>query len=145
MDTICGANCEKCAFRNTCKGCAATCGRPFGGDCVAAEYIKAHGKEKYGEFKSALLGEINALLRTNGFPEAEALHELAGSNVNLEYPISGETSVKMLDSKRIYLGCQVTTSDPGICCGVVADLGFILLSRYRENGSEPELILYKKR
>ena len=145
MDTICGANCEKCSFKNTCKGCTATCGKPFGGACVAAEYIKAEGKEKYAEFKKALLSEINSLLRTNGLPKANSLHELAGAYVNLDYPISGETSVKMLDSKRIYLGCQVTAADPGLCYGVVADTDFILLSRYRENGADPELILYKKR
>ncbi len=145
MDTICGANCEKCGFKNTCKGCKATCGRPFGGACVAAEYIKSHGKEKYAEFKKALLQEINALLRMFELPEADALHELAGSYVNLEYPISGDTAVRMLDSKRIYLGCQIAAAEPGICFGVVADTGFILLSRYRENGTEPELIFYKKR
>ncbi len=144
MDTICGANCEKCSFRSNCKGCAATCGRPFGGDCVAAEYIKAEGKEKYILFKQALLSEINGLLKTNGIPEADALHELVGSYVNLEYPISGETSVRMLDNKRVYLGCQID-SGQGICYGVVADTGFILICRYGENGADPELILYKKR
>ena len=145
MDTICGANCEKCSFRSTCKGCAATCGRPFGGACVAAEYIKAEGKEKYAEFKKLLLSETNGLLRDYGLPEADALHELAGAYVNLEYPISGEASVKMLDDKRIYLGCQVAAADPGLCYGVVADTGFLLLYRYRANGTEPELILYRKR
>ena len=145
METICGANCERCSFKSSCRGCAATCGKPFGGDCVAAEYIKAQGKEKYTQFKTALLKEINALLKAYSIPEADALHELPGSFVNLEYPISGDASVKMLDDKRVYLGCQVTAAEPGVCYGAVADTGFILLSRYREGGSDPELILYKKR
>ena len=36
-DAICGANCAGCSFREGCAGCAATCGRPFGGACVAAD------------------------------------------------------------------------------------------------------------
>ena len=51
----------------------------------------------------------------------------------------------MLDSKRIYLGCQVTAAEPGFSFGVVADAGFILISRYRDQGADPELILYQKR
>ena len=54
MKTICGADCGKCPFREECRGCAATCGRPFGGTCVTAEYIKAGGVEKYREFKQVL-------------------------------------------------------------------------------------------
>ena len=41
--SICGANCEKCSFMDSCRGCAATRGRPFGGACIAAEYIKTGG------------------------------------------------------------------------------------------------------
>ena len=58
MDTICGAKCEGCNFRNACHGCSETCGRPFGGTCIAAEIIKACGKEKYADFKRNLLNEI---------------------------------------------------------------------------------------
>ena len=123
----------------------ATCGRPFGGTCIAAEYIKLSGREKYAEFKSGLLAEVNALLRENGIPEADGLFELAGAFVNLEYPIPSGKAVKMLDDTKIYLGCQIELADMGICCGAVADTGFILISRYSVNGSEPELVAYKKR
>ena len=145
MDTICGANCEKCHFAEHCHGCAATGGRPFGGTCVAAEYIKLGGREKYAAFKQGLLDEINALLRENGIPEAEALYELAGSFVNLAYPMPSGESVKLLDDKKVYLGTQIELADLDECCGVVADMGFILVCRYGENGANPELIAYKKR
>ena len=36
-------------------------------------------------------------------------------------------------------------ADMGVCYGVAADAGFILICSYSVNGSEPELILYKKR
>ena len=51
MSTICGADCGKCSFKDSCKGCEKTCGRPFGGSCVAAEYIRTGGKEAYLELK----------------------------------------------------------------------------------------------
>jgi len=92
-----------------------------------------------------LLGEINALLAQEGIGPADGLFELAGAYVNLEYPMPGGEKVKLLNDKNIYLGAQLECADQGICCGVVADTGFILLCRYSVNGSEPELILYKKR
>ena len=81
MDTICGANCDKCSYHDNCRGCGATCGKPFGGTCIAAEYIKVGGKEKYAEFKEILLKEINTLLRANGIPVAEGLCELPGAYI----------------------------------------------------------------
>ena len=147
MNTICGADCDKCSFnfKDSCRGCAATCGRPFGGSCIAAEYIKAGGKEKYSEFKQMLLREVNSLLEANGIPKAENLNELPGAFVNLAYPIPSGKAVKFLDDTKIYLGTQIEFGDMGVCFGVVADTGFILICSYSVNGSEPELIAYKKR
>jgi hypothetical protein len=145
MSTICGANCEKCNFKDDCKGCEATCGMPFGGKCIAAEYIKAGGKDAYEEFKKKLLAEINLLLKAEGIPQTDALYELPGEFVNLEYPIPSGQTVKLLDDKKVYLGCQIEFADMGVCYGVVADTGFILICSYSVNGSEPEIVMYKKR
>lgn len=145
MNSICGADCGSCNFKSDCKGCAETCGKPFGGTCIAAEYIKVGGKEKYCEFKNILLGEVNSLLSENGLPAAENLTELAGSFVNLPYPIPSGKTVKFLDDSKVYLGTQIEFADMGVCFGVVADTSFILVCRYSVDGSEPELIAYKKR
>lgn len=145
METICGANCSECKLKEECKGCKATCGKPFGGTCVAAEYIKFGGKEQYATFKMELLNEVNDLLKANNIPAAEQLYELAGSFVNLPYPLPSGKVVQMLDDKKIYLGAQIEFADMGICYGVVADTTFILVCSYSVNGSEPELITYKKR
>ena len=145
MNTICGANCDECVSRESCPGCAATCGRPFGGDCVAAEYIKQNGKEKYDQFKKGTLEELNALLAKNGIPEAEALYELCGAFVDLAYPLPNGESVSFLDKKNIYLVTQIDSGEEGICYGAVAGTSFILVSRYKADGADPELILYKKR
>ena len=144
-ETICGAKCDNCNFKDSCGGCEKTCGKPFGGACVAAEYIKVGGKERYADFKRKLLAEINLLLKANGISEADALYELPGAFVNLEYPLPSGKTAKLLDDTKIYLGCQIEFANVGICYGVVADTNFILICSYSVNGSEQELIIYKKR
>ena len=145
MESICGADCAVCTFKEGCRGCKATCGRPFGGACVAAEYIKLGGMEKYREFKQILLEEVNALLRVNELPAADALCELPGAFVNLSYPLPNGRTEKLLDDKNIYLGTQIEFADRGVCYGVVADTTFILICSYSVDGSEPELVAYRKR
>lgn len=51
MDNYCGANCGSCPNKQNCRGCKNTCGSPFGGKCIAAEYIKANGADAYKQFK----------------------------------------------------------------------------------------------
>lgn len=145
MKSYCNADCGNCGFKDNCKGCEATCGSPFGGKCVAAEYIKAGGIDKYDEFKESLRLEINELLASNDIPVTDALYELSGGYVNLAYPLPSGCEVKFLDDKNIYLGCQIDCADLDACFGVVADSTFILVCRYGENGSNPELITYKRR
>ena len=145
MSSICGANCSECNLKSECAGCEKTCGKPFGGRCIAAEYIKVGGVDSYNAFKEKLLSEINSLLKSEGLPAAEMLYELAGQFVNLEYTLPSGETVKLLDDKSIYLGCQIEFADLGACYGVVADAGFILISSYSVDGSEPEIVLYKRR
>ena len=145
MSTICGADCEQCTFKCNCHGCENTCGRPFGGDCIAAGYIKVGGVESYAEFKRGLTDEINVFLTSLGIRTTDALYELPGMYVNLTYRLPSGESVRFLDDNKIYLGCQIEFSDCGVCYGVVADTTFILVCSYSMNGSNPELIAYKKR
>ena len=109
------------------------------------EYIRAGGGEQYAAFRARVLEEINALLSARGLHAAETLYELPGAVVNLAYPTPGGSAVRLLDDRNIYLGCQIEFADLGVCYGVVADTGFILICSYSVNGSEPELIAYQKR
>ena len=145
MDTYCGAVCEGCTFRDKCKGCVKTCGSPFGGCCAAAEYIKVGGKAAYEEFKKQLKGEVNNLLKAEGLPAAENLCEIVGEYVNLEYQLPNGKKDKFLNDKNIYLCTQIEIPDAGICCGVAADTTFILICTYGKDGSDPEIVLYKRR
>lgn len=143
--TYCGADCERCPSKSDCMGCAATGGSPFGGRCVAAEYIKLGGMDAYRQFKRMLLGEVTTLLTQEGIGAVDGLCELVGEYVNLAYTMPSGETVKLLNDRNIYLGAQVEFADRGVCYGVVADTGFLLICQYSVDGSEPELIVYKKR
>lgn len=95
--------------------------------------------------KNNLLVEINSFLGTLGIPNADALYELSGEFVNLPYTLPSGNNVQFLDDQKIYLGAQIEFADMSICYGVVADANFILVSNYSANGSQPELVAYKKR
>lgn len=145
MNTYCGANCEECPSKAACRGCVETGDSPFGGRCVAAEYIKAVGLEAYQQFKQKLLNEVNALLLAEGLGTAGGLVELVGRYVNLPYALPSGQRVKLLNDNDIYLGALMELKDLGLRCGVVADAGFILICRFGQDGGEPELVAYRKR
>lgn len=145
MHGLCGADCGSCAAREDCHGCRETCGSPFGGRCVAAEWIRIGGVASYQTFRAELLDDVNRLLRENGIPEADALYELHGKDVNLSYLLPSGEAVRFLDDRNIYLGTQISFADLGICYGVVADAGFILICSYSVDGSLPELVAYRRR
>jgi len=143
---ICGIDCNDCdMYGKACRGCAAACGKPFGGECIAAEYCKVGGLEAYKEFKEGIRKEINELLLSVGAPGTPALYELSGSFVNLEYTLPSGEKVKFLDEKRIYLGCQVEQEGTERCFGAVAGMDFILVCSYLAGGAEAELLLFKRR
>lgn len=144
MDTLCGANCNECGFKANCKGCVGTCGKPFGGKCIAAEYIKIGGISAFDEFKKQIISEFNAL-EIEGMPKITELFCLCGSFVNLEYPLANGTTIKFLDDKNIYLGTQVDCEFIDRCFGLAADMNFLLVCEYGENGTNPEIVVYKRR
>ena len=62
----------------------------------------------------------------------------------MEYTLPNGEKVKFLDDKQTYLGSQLE-SDFGRCFGIVANMDFLLVCTYEENGENPELVIYKKR
>ena len=150
MESICGATCDGCEYgkNNGCKGCAKTQGCPFDKQCFVAKYILTGGKENYEKFKKQLIDEINEL-EVAGLPKISELNPLNGSFVNLSYPLPNGSYAKLLDDNEIYLGTQVESefNDGELirCFGVLANMNFILICEYGPNGTNPELIIYKKR
>ena len=54
--------------------------------------------------------------------------------------------MKFLNDQTTYLGNQLEPEFGGDrCFGVLASMDFILISTYGEGGTDPELVLYKKR
>ena len=110
------------------------------------KYKELGGKEKFEEFKWQLINELNTLLHIEGLPRVENLNVLPGSFVNLEYRLPNGEAVKFLDDNAAYLGSQLECEFGGDrCFGIVANMDFILVCTYEENGENPELVVYKKR
>lgn len=136
--TYCGLDCcKECERLAQCAGCEKCGGHPFGGSCIAQR------NENYGELKNQLIQEINELdipnLRVND------LYLLSGAYVNLEYPLSNGSTMKFLNDKDVYLGCQIERQNSERCYGVVACESFILVCEYGCNGVEPEIVRYQRR
>lgn len=107
-------------------------------------YREIGGNAAVEKFKSALLDEINAL-NIEGMPELKRLNALVGNYVNLEYRLPNGNLVKFLDDNATYFGNQLECEFGGErCFGVLANSDFILVSTYEANGTNPELVLYKK-
>ena len=150
MEVLCGANCEECELlkNKKCKGCENTKGCPFGKKCWIAKYIEVGGKESFESLKNEIISEFNAL-NIDGMPKIEELHPLHGEYVNMEYRLPSGENVKLLNDNEAYLGNQVeclfNDEDIKRCFGILANMSFLLVCEYGENGSNPEIIIYKKR
>ena len=108
-------------------------------------YTNLAGAEKFAEYKQQLIDEINAL-HIDGMPKVEKLNALVGGYINLEYRLPNGKLVKFLDDGATYLGNQLECEFGGNrCFGIAANMDFILVCTYEENGENPELVIYKKR
>ena len=108
-------------------------------------YEELSDNGQFEAFKQQLIEEINSL-QIEGMPKVEKLNALVGRYVNLAYRLPGGETVKFLDDQTTYLGNQLESEFGGDrCFGVLANMEFILICTYEENGANPELILYKKR
>ena len=136
--TYCGSDCcAACSRLAECGGCEKCGGHPFGGSCIAER------NKDYLDLKQSLIEEINAL-DISGL-SVDDLNLLSGAYVNLEYPLTNGTKVSFLRNEDIYLGNQIERTDSERCYGVVADETFILVCEYGCNGSDPEIVLFKRR
>jgi len=108
-------------------------------------YEELGGNGAFEEFKKILIEEINAL-NIEGMPQLTKLNALVGSYINLEYRLPNGRTVKYLDDNTTYLGNQLECEfDGNRCFGIAANMDFILICTYEENGENPELVIYKKR
>ena len=109
------------------------------------KYKNLSGAKAFEAFKNQLIDEINAL-HIEGMPKLERLNALVGKYINLEYRLPNGTTAKFLSDGATYLGNQLKCEFGGDrCFGVAANMDFIMVCTYEENGANPELVIYKKR
>ena len=148
MNAICGANCKECELlkNKKCQGCNNGC--PFGKKCWIAKYIEVGDQKSFAIFKKMLIDEFNDL-NIAGMPIIKKLYPLHGEFVNLEYSLPNGEKVKLLNDNEAYLGNQVECvfNDGKFkkCYGLLANMNFLLVCEYGENGVNPEIIVYKRR
>lgn len=149
--SICGLDCRKCDYRDSCKGCTATDGKPFGGACIVAECCKSKKNGTCGDFsknicrlKRQLIDEFNSL-GIEDMDEVADLYALVGSYINLEYTLPNGQSLKLWDDTCVYLGNQICKKNSDRCYGLTADEKYLLVCEYGENGSDAEIVVYKRR
>lgn len=142
---ICGAACEQCGLHALCKGCAATCGKPFGKTCWVARYIQTGGAEALEAFKQRLAEEVNDL-RIPGLPQVTAPEPVNGRFVNLSYRLPGGQHTTFLQDDAVYLCCHLPCEwDESSTFCVVAAADFLLVSLCGAEGQEGELLAYRRR
>lgn len=151
MNTICGADCSECGFKENCGGCKETNGHPFGGICMIAECCNSNGFEHCDKaclsvckLKAQLIEEFNAL-GIEDMEDVTDLNALKGSFVNLEYTLASGQTIKFWDDNKIYLGNQICKKNSDRCYGLTADENYLLVCEYSENGTEAEIVVFKKR
>ena len=133
----------------SCGGCAETAGRPLGNECVIAICCQNKGQVSCSEcshciLKAELIAEFNSL----GIEDMEKvtdLNSLMGSYVNLEYTLPSGQKIKFWDDNKSYLGNQICKKNSNRCYGLTADKNYILVCEYGENGTDAEIVIYKKR
>ena len=108
-------------------------------------YEELSDNGQFEAFKEQLIKEINDL-HIKGLPKVEKLNALVGSYVNLGYPLPNGKTVKFLNDETTYLGNQLEPEFGGDrYFGILANMDFIMISTYGQEGENPELVLYKKR
>lgn len=93
--------------------------------------------------KNTLIEEFNAL-GIEGVKLTD-LNLLSGSFINMEYTLPNGQKVKLLEDDKMYLGNQVEIEGSERCYGVAADEKYLLVCEYGCNGSDPEIVVYKRR
>ena len=96
------------------------------------------------ELKKQLIEEFNSL-NIPDMKKVTDLYTLKGSFINLEYTLPGGQKAKLWDDKKIYLGAELCKEEGSRCYGLVADENYLLVCEYGDNGSDPEIILFKRR
>lgn len=95
------------------------------------------------EFKEKLIAAFNAL-HIEDMEEVTELNALKGSFINLTYTLPSGQAVKFWDDNKIYFGNQLHKKGSDRCYGLAADEAYLLVCEYGCNGSDAEIVAFKR-
>lgn len=149
QDTICGLDCSQCWLQTECGGCQKTQGRPFGKECMIAVCCQKKGRDQCSgcdecRLKKDLLAEFSSL-GIEELQQINTLYALKGALINGAYPLPSGQKIQIWDDNKIYLGNQVEKKNSDRCYGLAADEKYLMVAEYGENGSNAELVVFRRR
>ena len=81
----------------------------------------------------------------SGCTEVTDLNALQGAYINLQYTLPGGQEIRFWEDDRVYLGNQICKKNSERCYGLTADENYLLVCEYGPNGSDAQIVLFKKR
>lgn len=93
--------------------------------------------------KDELIRRSNEL----GIPDMEEvmqLHALKGDFINLEYTLPGGQKIKIWDDDKQYYGAELCKKNSSRCYGLAADDRYLLVCEYGADGSDAEIVVFKR-
>ncbi len=93
--------------------------------------------------KEFLIQAFNKLKIPDMEPVSQ-LHELKGSFINLEYTLPGGQKVKLWNDEKTYYGAELCKQGSDRCYGLTAGDGYLLVCEYGENGSDAEIVIFRR-
>ncbi len=136
-----GQNLTACQYKDVLRQFYPTLKRWKGGSLPTGEGGGRGFPHADHPMKKQYIEEVNAL----GIPglHVDNLYVLQGSFINQAYNINGN-EVKLLDDNATYWGNQIMKSDEK-CYGIACCEKYILVSEYGKEGTDPELVVLKRR
>lgn len=93
--------------------------------------------------KEKLIEAFNAL-QIADLGEITDLNEGKGSYVNLDFPLPNGDTVKLWDDNKTYYINQVEKKEGEKCYGLTADEKHLLVCEYGVDGTDPEIVVFKR-
>ena len=93
--------------------------------------------------KEELIQAFNAL-GIEDMGTVSELNELSGSFINLEYTLANGQTIKLLEDEKTYLGNQICKQNSDRCYGLATDGKYLLVCEYGDNGSDAEIVVFKR-
>ncbi len=93
--------------------------------------------------KRQLINEFNSL-QIADMDKVTDLYQGKGSFVNIQYTLSSGQIVKLLDDEKTYYIHQLCKKNSDRCYGLVGDDKYLLVCEYGENGTNAEILIYKR-